>query len=98
MNQLTPGAYVIRNKSSSVLHIQDPNVKASLSTVILFDQNENNYRDQQIWWIEPLPSYTSPEGMLYSITNTASGRSLDLNPGPGPDGTKTGVTPQVVLV
>lgn len=94
MDQITPGAYVIRNKSSPVLHIQDPNVKATLSALTLFGQDENQYRNQQIWWVEPLPSLNPGDddsgGMMYSITNPASGWSLDLNPGAAADGTKTG--------
>lgn len=86
MSQITPGAYVIRNKSTStVLHIENPGIKLS-SPVVLSEQDENRYRGQQIWWVEPLPGCNE----LYSITNPSRGISLDLNPEAAEGGTKSG--------
>lgn len=80
------GAYVIRNKKTlTVLHIKkaDQNKFSGLSTC---EQDERRFMYQQIWWIEPLPNYEDHEpegGIVYSITNPASGKALDINPGEG---------------
>lgn len=78
-DKITPGAYVIRNRhTSTVLHIKTATINSDYSPVLAFEQDENQYRDKQVWWIEPLPdSENDEEGALYSITNTSCGKSLD---------------------
>lgn len=54
------------------------------SRVVAYEQDENLYHEQQIWWVEPLHEHedTLPEGeneFVYSITNPSSGRSLDMH-------------------
>lgn len=73
-NRIIPGAYVIRNKqTATVLHAQTDN---SLTWTSL-KPNENDYHNEQIWWIESIPGYeNNEEGELYSITHISSGRSL----------------------
>lgn len=89
-NVITPGAYVIRNKQTkTVLHIvaPAPGDRMSVPEVVAFEQDENQYHDQQIWWIEPLADTKSIVGhlgdMIYSITNTCSGKSLHMDGLPG---------------
>lgn len=83
-DQIRTGAYVIRNKrTSGVLHIEDQNPTKTTSIVISFQQHENRYREQQLWWIEPLPyseDKNYSEEVVYSITNISAGMALDLNP------------------
>lgn len=76
-SQIPPGAYVIRNKrTSSVLHIKD-NPFDTWSRIFVSEQDENMYRDRQIWWIEQLPGCEGDgEEVVYSITNTPSGMAL----------------------
>lgn len=86
MSDIIPtGAYVIRNKkASTVLHVEDPDVTKTWSNVVAYEQDENRYHGQQIWWIEPLPGHKdSKDELVYSITNPSSGRSLDMNAGSG---------------
>lgn len=80
------GPYVIRNKlTSTVLHMEHRDLNKDGCNVLAFKQDEGQFKNQQIWWIEPLAEYGSenekPEdGLVYSITNPATGRSLDTNP------------------
>lgn len=78
-DRITSGPYVIRNRhTSAVLHIENSTFNSDYSKVVAFEQDENLYRDKQIWWIEPLPDpEADQEGVLYSITNTSCGKSLD---------------------
>lgn len=79
------GAYVIRNKkTSAVLHICSPDVAAvPESQTVAHPRDEIKFREQQIWWVERLPEYEDDtaheQGPVYSITNTASGLSLDVS-------------------
>lgn len=100
-DQIPTGAYVIRNKqTSTVLHIKDAEPKI-WSYVLGFEQDDNRYRDQQIWWVEPYPGckgqsgLLSEEDVLYSITNISSGIALDLNP-EWKDGKQTGMLQSVL--
>lgn len=83
-DRVPAGPYVIRNrKSLTVLHVGDPDVTKIGSQVLSYAQDENRYRDQQIWWVEPLSEHKDntngdEEGLVYSITNPSSGRSLDM--------------------
>lgn len=47
-----------------------------------FQQDEGQFKDQQIWWIEPLADYdtNSEKGLVYSITSPGSGKSLEGDP------------------
>lgn len=78
-DRIIAGAYVIRNKkTSTVLH-----VKAGTGELLAYRQDESKYQNHQIWWIEPLCEYEDHEpekGLVYSITNPATGKSLDMNP------------------
>lgn len=79
------GAYVIRNKKTSgALHICCADVAAvSGSQTVAYSRDEIKFREQQIWWVERLPEYEDDtaheQGPVYSITNTASGLSLDVS-------------------
>lgn len=81
------GAYVIRNrKTSTVLHIQYPDAKHQDTSLQAYKQDESQFADQQIWWLEPLADYNgadSDKGVVYSITSPGSGKSLDTNPETG---------------
>lgn len=86
---LSAGPYVIRNRmTSTVLHMEHLDINKDGCNVLAFKQDEGQFKNQQIWWIEPLAEYGSEDekpgdGLVYSITNPASGRSLDTNPGSG---------------
>lgn len=74
---VTAGAYVIRNKgTSSVLHAQNP---CGDHNLLAHAQDERAHFSEQIWWIEPLPDYEDDHGVVYSITNPASRKALDMN-------------------
>lgn len=81
------GAYVIRNrKTSTVLHTQHPYAKLQDTSLQAYQQDESQFADQQIWWLEPLANYNgadSGKGVIYSITSPGSGNSLDANPNSG---------------
>lgn len=81
------GAYVIRNrKTSTVLHIQHPDAKHQDTSLQAYQQDESQFADQQIWWLEPLANYNdadSSKGVVYSISSPGSGKSLDANPDSG---------------
>lgn len=87
-NDILPtGAYLIRNKSTSkVLHIPKPDVATIVGHPLLaHDRDEIKWRDQQIWWVERLPEDEQGDiaveaelEAVYSITNTASGLSVEV--------------------
>lgn len=79
------GAYILRNKrSATVVHLQStPNNAATDNSVVAHTQAEEQFRDQQVWWIEGVPDGTLPgepssSTVRYTITSLASGRSLAL--------------------
>lgn len=77
-DKITSGPYVIRNRhTSTVLHIEDSTFHSNYSKLVAFEQDENQYRDKQVWWVEPLPDPEDGEGVVYSITNTSCRKSLD---------------------
>ncbi|KAH8149332.1 uncharacterized protein LAJ45_06411 [Morchella importuna] len=87
-DQIPTGSYVIRNRqTSTVIHVDNPNTtNASLNkkwSVVACEQNESRYPEQQVWWIEPIPTSGDDDGeaVTYSITNCATGRCLDANLG-----------------
>lgn len=82
-NQIPPGAYIIRNGKGSVLEIHGP-AFAHWSWTIASEENEVQFRDQQIWWVEQLPdSKDDDREMICSITSTSSGKALGLRNGEG---------------
>lgn len=87
---IIPGAYVIRaSQTSTVLQTRDK-AFSSWSWVDISAQDENKYRDQQIWWIEPFPFHKYGGGKLevtWSITNTFNEKALGLREGNGSKGT-----------
>jgi hypothetical protein len=76
------GAYVIRNKKTcAVLHFK----KDEIFSATAIEQDEEKYREQQIWWVEADPCYeelnareekTVKEGGIYRIANIAHSQSL----------------------
>lgn len=84
-DSITAGAYVIRNKkTSTVIHIEKTDVASGAEAeLVAFKQDEDTYKNQQIWWIEPLLNHEDSDGPVYSITNPASGKSLEIPPGTG---------------
>lgn len=84
---LPAGAYVIRNReTSTVLHIPHPDaIDQGTISVQARQQDEGQFKDQQIWWVEPLAEYDtdSEKGMVYSITSPGSGKALEGNPDSG---------------
>lgn len=84
---LPAGPYVIRNReTSTVLHIPHPDaIDQGTISVQARQQDEGEFKDQQIWWIEPLAKHnTDPDkGTLYSITSPGSGKALEGNPDSG---------------
>lgn len=78
---LPAGPYVIRNReTSTVVHIEYPfAIGQGLTSVQAFQQDEGQYNDQQIWWVEPLAEYDteSENGVVYSITSPGSGKALE---------------------
>lgn len=84
---LPAGAYVIRNRQAlTVLHIPPPDTDIRYLNILAYGQNEDQFKDQQVWWIEPLADYVGPgaeKGVLYSITSPGSGISLCVNPKSG---------------
>lgn len=81
---LPTGPYVIRNsETSTVVHIQVPDAeRQGITSVQAFQQDEGQFKDQQIWWIEPLAEYDSEseKGLVYSITSPGSGKALEGDP------------------
>lgn len=84
---LPAGPYVIRNReTSTVVHIQVPDaIRQGNTSVQAFQQDEGQFKDQQIWWIEPLADYDtqSEKGLVYSITSPGSGKALEGDPASG---------------
>lgn len=81
---LPTGAYVIRNRcSQTALHSKSPEAAHEGTSVKIYQRDENQYMDQQIWWIEPLAEYDDSypaRGVVYSITSPGSGKALYANP------------------
>lgn len=78
MDLRIPGAFVIRNtKTKQVLHTDEKS-----TTVWMETQDEENYRSEQIWWIDIAEGChipTNPEEeqhLLYTITNQSLGSRL----------------------
>lgn len=74
---------MVRNrKTSTVLHIESPDICNNFTNLLAFQQDENHYRHQQIWWIEPLTDLEDDDGPGYSIRSPASTgcRAIDMNP------------------
>lgn len=84
---LPAGPYVIRNReTSTVVHIQHPDaIYQGTTSVQACQQDEGQFKDQQIWWVEPLAEYDTESGneVVYSITSPGSGKSLEGNPESG---------------
>ncbi|KAI5839414.1 hypothetical protein DFP73DRAFT_561615 [Morchella snyderi] len=75
--RLRAGAYIIRNKYGYlVLHTQcDEFDNEERSPAVVRGRDENVYRYQQIWWIEPIPYQEHSNS--YIITNTGTGQALE---------------------
>lgn len=88
-SQLSPGAFVIRNRrTKTVLHLVTPapGDRAGVSDIVALEQDENRYHSQQIWWIEPLADAKTIVGdPIYSITNPCDGKALRMRGAPGKD-------------
>lgn len=85
-SDLPTGAYVIRNcMTSTVVHTQYPEASHTKTSVHAFQRDESTFKDQQIWWIEPVPNRDaeSEGGLVYSITSPGTGKALDGNPETG---------------
>lgn len=84
---LPTGAYIIRNReTSTVLHAQSSEIGIHDATSVLANQqDEGQFKDQQIWWVEPLADYAanSSKSLVYSITSPGSGKALEANPESG---------------
>lgn len=84
---LPAGPYVIRNQhNSTVLHIQHSDaLHQSAYSIQASHQNESQFKDQQIWWVEPLADHDSDstKGAVYSICSPGSGKVLEANPESG---------------
>lgn len=84
---LPTGAYIIRNRqTATVLHTQSADaVTHGVVNVQAYQQDESQFKDQQIWWVEPLADYTTDpsKGVVYSITSPGSGKALEANPESG---------------
>lgn len=83
---ISAGSYVIREReTAAVLHVRNPNDWHAASHVLVSPQDESQFPDQQIWWVEPLahrPGALDNEP-VYSITATGSYKALDNHPGTG---------------
>jgi len=86
---IPPGAYIIRNRqTSAVLQINPTKTEweHDVAEITANEQDEEKYREQQIWWIEADPCYeelnaqeekTVKEGGVYRITSIAKRQSID---------------------
>jgi hypothetical protein len=91
MCTIPAGAYVIRNRATStVLHNNGGSVNfdqpRSIGTITAVEQDEEQHRERQIWWIEANLGYedvnsrdekTAKEGAIYRIVTIATTKSLD---------------------
>jgi hypothetical protein len=78
------GAYVIRNKETyAILHFKKDEIYSATAS----EQDEEKYREQQIWWVEADPCYeelnaseekTENEGGIYRIANISHSQSLEV--------------------
>ncbi|KAF8532925.1 hypothetical protein BDD12DRAFT_867822 [Trichophaea hybrida] len=83
-NIIPAGAYVIRNRETpAVLHYK----KEETLSASGIEQDEEKYREQQVWWVEADPCYeelnareekTAKEGGIYRIANIAHSQSLEV--------------------
>lgn len=75
----------------TVLHLVAPGLSEHeiTSDVIAQPQDESEYHDQQIWWIEPLPDEETAgaealgASYFYTITNPCSMKVLKMTGTPG---------------
>ncbi|KAL7272655.1 hypothetical protein RUND412_004527 [Rhizina undulata] len=70
---LPTGAYIIRNKNvNMVLRMCERDVSA-------FHLDSHRHREEQIWWIEPLPEYEDEleDGGIYTISIIPRSFSID---------------------
>jgi len=86
---IPPGAYIIRNRqTSAVLQINPTKTEweRDVAEITANEQDEEKYREQQIWWIEADPCYeelnaqeekTVKEGGVYRITSIAKTQSIE---------------------
>ncbi|KAF8248497.1 hypothetical protein K440DRAFT_660799 [Wilcoxina mikolae CBS 423.85] len=83
---IPPGAYIIRNIKTSTVLQNNPKDNYDVSCITAAEQDEEKYREQQIWWVEADPGYeelnaredkTTKEGGVYRISNIATSQSLD---------------------
>lgn len=76
------GAYVVRNRhTSTVLHLQYADASSGRTSLQASGRNEGSNKDQQIWWIEPLPHHGGQN--VYSISIPGSGKALEADPKSG---------------
>lgn len=74
-DQIPTGAYIISHRDTALVlwnSYPSDNTKAGGSAEVKLEQRNENahqYRDGQIWWIEPLPSTEGEDGIYYSISN-----------------------------
>lgn len=79
---LSTGAYVIRERvTAAALQLQSPNIDSTSAKVTVSPQDESQFPDQQIWWVEPLAEGTGEvgHGSVYSITNPCGYKALTGN-------------------
>lgn len=79
---LSTGAYVIRERvTAAALQIESPNIEGTSTKVTVAPQDESQFPDLQIWWVEPLAQATSDlcRGSVYSITNPCGYKALTGN-------------------
>ncbi|KAL7268203.1 hypothetical protein RUND412_009185 [Rhizina undulata] len=77
-NRLITGAYIIRlKKTPFAVDIDDMN------RAYVRQLDAHKRRENQVWWVEPLPHYEDDvdarrNGRVYTITNVATNKCLDL--------------------
>jgi hypothetical protein len=77
---IPPGSYVLRSPRGNVVLHQDGSRKGSIT---LAKRDEEQYRDAQTFWIEPIPEYECDngkegDGPIYQILHLATGESLEV--------------------
>lgn len=78
LSRVTTGAYIIRKRDTSIAIKACGNAVTTWDWVVGAEQDEANHRDQQIWWVEPLPGLEREDEMTYSITIPPNGNALGL--------------------